>query len=95
MVLKKMKKTPTGWGSGYTNIDVVNCLRITGTKIQCELVSHKPERKAVYLTGTDAIFNNMEQVSFHPNSISGFAKDKLACYVDSGVIHCLPEKELK
>ena len=95
MALKKMKKTPTGWGTGYTNIDVVGCLRITGIKVQCELVSHKPERKAVYLTGTDVIFSGMEQVSYHPNSISGFAKGKMACYVDSGVIHCLPEKELK
>lgn len=96
MALKKMKKTPTGWGTGYTNVDHISCKKISGTKLKCSL---KPMTgKTEELTGTDVKFINVDYVYMSPRTVIGFRMGKgnlLACYVDSGVITCRHEKELK
>ena len=95
MSLKKMKKTPTGWGTGYTNVDHISCEKISGTKLKCSL---KPlTGKTEELTGTHVNFMNIT-VYMYPQTVVGVDWKKgnpLACYIDSGVITCLPEKELK
>lgn len=96
MALKKMKKTPTGFGSGYKNIDHVRCERISSTKLKCFLKPYNGKDEE--FTGTDVVFNKVQYVSVSPRAIiaNEFGKGNLlACYVDSGVIQCLPEKELK
>ena len=96
MSLIKMKKTPSGWGSGYTNVDHISCEKSSGTKLKCSI---KPlTGKTEELTGTDVKFIGVEYVFMSPRTVMGFRMGKnnlLACYVDSGIIHCLPEKELK
>ena len=96
MVLIKMKKTPTGWGTGYTNIDHIRCERISSTKLKCTLKPYAG--KDVDFVGSDVFFKNIQSVSISPRAViaTDFGMGKLlACYVDSGVITCLPEKELK
>ncbi len=96
MALKKMKKTPTGFGSGYTNVDHISCKKISGTKLKCHV---KPMAgKTEEFTGTDVKFINIGNVFMSPRTVMGFGlgKDRLlACYVDSGIITCRPEKEMK
>jgi len=96
MTLKKMKKTPTGWGSGYTNVDHISCEKISGTKIKCSIKS--TTGKTEELTGTDVRFINVRYVVMSPRKVTGVEMEKensLACYVDSGRIYCCPEKKLK
>ena len=91
-----MKKTPTGWGTGYKNIDHIRCEKINGIRLKCILKPYKGKNEE--LTGTDLFLKNIQNVSVSPRAIiaNEFGKGNLlACYVDSGVITCLPEKELK
>ena len=96
MALEKMKKTPTGWGLGYKNIDFVRCERKSSTQLKCTLIPSK--RKDEELTGTDVMFKKIRNISISPRAIIAYELGKgnfLACYVDTGLITCLPEKELK
>lgn len=95
MALKEMKKTPTGWGSGYLNVDHISCEKISGTKLKCSI--EPMTGKTEELTGTDVKFINVDYVYMSPQVVRGFRMGKynlLACYVDSGIIICRPEKEL-
>ncbi|GAG54425.1 unnamed protein product, partial [marine sediment metagenome] len=39
MALKKMGKTPTGWGTAFDNVNTITCKRKSGIKIECVLAA--------------------------------------------------------
>jgi len=91
-----MKKTPSGWGSGYMNIDFVRCERLSNTKMKCTLIPKKGKDEE--LIGTDVLLKNIQNITISPRAIIAYKlgeEDSLACYMDSGVIECMPKKELK
>ena len=95
MALKKMKETPTGWGSGYTNIKSISCEKVSGITLKCSMLPITGI--AEEFIGTSVSFMNVDDVEVSSrNVMASTRKDNLlACYVDSGVIVCRPEKELK
>lgn len=95
MALKRMKKTPTGWGTGYTNIESIRCEKINGNKLKCNLISSTGDDEE--LIGTQVALEKVNKVTIYPKETIAkeFLYNTLSCYVDSGVIHCIPEKELK
>lgn len=101
-----MKETPTGWGSGYINIDSVTCRKLSSKKIKCALkavlsFSEQKEKKYTQsshlkkIEGSKVRFEHLTLVEQFPDKITAYTVGKMACYIDSGIITCLPEKELK
>ena len=99
MPLKKMEHTPTGWGEGYRNIDMVSCvvlprgLRPTPSQsIRCSLIPESGEEANLY--GSEVQFEDMD-ITYIPSHISAYSSDrKIACYVDSGIIKCYREERI-
>lgn len=90
MALKKMKKTPTGWGTGYTNVDHIVCEKIGGLKTKCTLMSMSRPTDYAELIGTEVKFHNVDLVQISPNATgaTAFRGSSLSCYLDSGIIEC-------
>jgi len=98
-MITKMRKTPTGWGEGYSGAEVVICKKLSPEErptvtqyMRCQLDAR--DSKPINLFGADVKFKNIDLLHFDGLSVHA-SNDKLspiACYVDSGFITCYKEK---
>lgn len=90
MSLIKMKKTPSGWGTGYENVDHVVCEKIDGLKTKCTLMSMSKPTGSTELIGTEVKFHNVDLVQISPSATgaTAFRGSSMSCYLDSGIITC-------
>lgn len=96
MALKKMKKTPTGWGIAFDDVNTISCKRKTGIKIECVLAARPPSKEETVLTGIEIQFMDIDRVRFEGEKtfgymVSGDKKiDAMICGLDGGIIYCQP-----
>lgn len=98
MSLEKMKKTPTGWGTAYSNVNTIACKRKSGTKIECILAARPPVKEEKVLTGIEIQFMDIDRVRYEGEKTFGYMVsgdgdkkiDAMICGLDGGIIYCQP-----
>ena len=98
IMIEKMKHTPSGWGEGYRNIDMVSCLVVPrgmrptpNQYIKCSLIPE--EGKEAELYGSEVQFEDIDSVEYDSGVTAYSSNGKMACYVDAGIIKCYKEGE--
>jgi len=93
MPLRKLDRTPSGWGSGVGGVRHIKCeCEPDSMRISCEVYPEEPEGKPATLTGIEVELRNAEETHFHGRTFTGHFDKDVVCWVDSGVIECEGEK---
>jgi hypothetical protein len=87
-------ESPTGWGIAYKGIEIAVC-RADRNKMVCSLETGN-EKKEFIGSELDLKDLNARVLPYPPSSVIAVSKEgTMACWLDRGMISCIPEKDVE
>jgi len=97
-MVKIMKKTPSGWGTGLEDINIISCKKDDESPWNFTCIPTEEaklsDEKIHRLTGRELEISDVGLVRVRPSSTITalmFGRQKLKAWVDTGIIHIQPQ----